>query len=573
MEPNETRATLRSAPLDWRVLSLDARTAPLLASAATLQILTLAAQIFQAVLFGRIVAQVITHAGGPGVLTGYLPGLLIASVVVALSGYLQDRLLSRIAGRIKSSLRNRLLSAAGTLGRGERSAESETAVMLLATKGLDDIETYLVRFLPAAIYSVMAPIALISFTIFENPIAGMTELATLSVIPPLMITFGKTAGARAREKWQSLQRLSAQFVESISAIGTLKGIGAIGRQELLIADASQKLERDTMSTLYLAFLSTGALEVVTTVAIALVAVGIGIRLADGSITLAPSIAILMLAPVVYLAIRGASIQFHTSADARVAIDSIFELLHQDSGSLMRKVPGASSTVRSAEGDLVVERMGIWRGDLAVVEKLDLQMSPGDSLCILGPSGSGKTALLRAFAGLEPPGKGVASFRGLDLSKLSGEELSDHISYLPQSPTFIEASLRDNILFGRRDPGSARLEEVLEMALLSDLVALLPGGLDFRIPEFGKALSAGQYQRIALARALVVPRPLLILDEPTSHLDEAVESRIWRNLTSATAASVVVFATHRLALARTAAWQLELGSGRQRRLLIGEDSHG
>lgn len=575
VEPEELRNSEMAPPFDKRILSLDSRAIRLLISAAVFQMLTVVAQVVQAVAFGSIVAAVILRNSRMPRLAGSLLVLSGASLVIVLAGFVQDLFLARTAGRIKSNLRARLMEKASRLGLRQRSGTSATSVMLLATKGLGDIETYLIRFVPAAIYAFLAPVVLIGYTTFRNPIAGITEIVTLSAVPPLMITFGRTAGSRAQEKWRSLQRLSAQFVESMVAIPTLKGIGATGRQETLIDDASKQLERDTMSTLYLAFLSTGVLELVTTVAIALVAVGIGIRLADGSIALAPSVTILILAPVVYLSVRNASMQFHTTVDARVAIDAIVSRLGQDGGSLDGRVSRdyENAGAVDSKGILTLEHLSIDRFGLTIAEDLNLELMPNMPLCIVGPSGGGKTTLLRVVAGLESAQGGAVRYRGMDLAQLPGGELADLVSFLPQNPTFFEASLRDNILVGRPDPGVQRFNDVMRDTLLDELVEILPGGLDFRISEFGQTLSGGERQRVALARALLLRRPILIMDEPTSFLDSATEAKLWANVISACEAGVLLYATHRNAIAVSAASILQIDSGRPMSHMVGGRRHG
>lgn len=562
-EPDEIRRSQLIPPLDRRLFSLDPKALLILVAAGLIQTLMLAALIVQAVVFGRIVADVVLRHGTSGTPLRQLATLGAASAVVAASGYLGERTLTLIAGRMKSLLRNRILGAAGWTGAGRSSIKSGTEAMLLSTKGLDDLENYLIHFVPSAIYAVLAPLTLVTFTTFTDPLAGLTELATIAAVPPLMITLGRTAGSRAEEKWQSLKRLSGQFIESISAIATLKGIGAISRQERLIESASLQLERDTMSTLYLAFLSTGVLEVVTTVAIALVAVGIGIRLASGSIALAPSMTVLILAPPIYLSIRNASTQFHTTTDARVALEAIFSLLGNDRGLLKRD---RSPLLESPAGEnepmaLACKNLLVKHGGLLMAEDINLEIIPGDRLLIAGPSGSGKTTLLRLLAGLEPPPGGSVRYRGRNLAQLPGEELSGILSYMPQNPTFFEATIRENILIGREDPGHERMDEILASCLLTDLVSKLPKGLEHRISELGQAISAGQLQRVALARALLTESPILILDEPTSFLDASTEAAILRNLESATSKTILLFASHRPAMARLATSTLEIGSGR------------
>ncbi|MDA8118164.1 MAG: ATP-binding cassette domain-containing protein [Actinomycetota bacterium] len=553
-EPAEILDIKPAAPFDRRLLVLDRRSMAITALSAFLQVATVVAVILQAVVFGHIVAAAV-HGSGLTAAKAALPRLALASLAIALIAFGRDRIMSQMAGRIKADLRRRILMAATDVDTGHGGLEEAAGTMLLATKGLADLETYLVGFIPAATYAVVAPLAVVAYSAFADPLSALIEVGTMAAIPPLMIVLGRTAGEKALEKWQSLQRLSAQFVESVAAIATLKGIGAERRQEDLIRSASEQLRKATMSTLYLAFISSGVLEVVTTVAIALVAVSIGIRLADGGVAFAPSVSVLVLVPVAYLAIRNASVQFHTTTDARTALDGIFSAL--DRGHEKPAARRAPAVAPASDGRLELQGVGISRNGARLVAPLSATAQPGQRLYLLGPSGSGKSTLCRALAGLELPSQGRALFAGLETGRLPGSELSRLVAYLPQEPTFFEAGIEENILVGRPDPGTERMSEVLAALDLEELVESLPGRLAYRMSEFGDALSAGERQRVALARVLIHPRPLVILDEPTSHLDFETESRIWPHVLGLLSESVLVFAAHRPRLAETATVTLQL----------------
>ncbi len=556
-EPAELLDLRPAAPFDRRLLALDPRSLRIVAWSAILQAATVAAVIVQAVYFGRIVASAVKGRTLAPSLAD-LPALVAASLAIAALSFARERLMSGIAGRIKADLRRRIIGAAADVDNGPSGYERAAHTMLLATKGLQDLEAYMVGFIPAATNAVVAPLAVITYSAFTDPLSALIEVGTMAAIPPLMIVLGRTAGEKAQEKWQSLERLSAQFVESVAAIGTIKGIGAERRQEGLISSASEQLRRATMSTLYLAFISSGVLEVVTTVAIALVAVSIGIRLADGSTAFASSVSVLILVPVAYLAVRNASVQFHTTTDARTALDWILAGLEPSiSPSAVRRAP---TTPPPHGARLQLQGVGITRDGSALIEGITAAAGAGERLYLLGPSGSGKSTLCRALAGLRLPDEGRILFGGVETGSLTGDDLSRLVAYLPQDPTFFEASLEDNILMGRENPGPERLREVLAALGLERVVASLPGGLEYRLSEFGDALSAGERQRIALARALVLPKPLIILDEPTSHLDFEAEAEIWPNILARSSDSVLVFAAHRARLAESATVTLELRNG-------------
>ena len=557
IEPEEIRDSRIGSPFDPRVLSLDKRAPVIIFLAGFFQVSALGGQILQAIALGQIVASVITKHYSVYQERHELELAVAASIIVIVSHFVQDRVLAKIAGRIKASIRIALIAKAAERGSHNLSSAQTSTAMLLATKGLGDVESYLIRFLPSAIYALVAPLVLVIYTTYLNTMAGITEIATIAAIPPLMIVLGRTAGSKADQKWRSLQLLSSHFVESISAIPTLKGIGATKQQEIQIGDATRRLERDTMSTLYLAFLSTGVLEAITTLAIALVAVEIGLRLANHAIALAPSVTVLILAPLLYLAIRSASTQFHTTTDARVAMDAIFDELAQASSSL-KPTRTNTAPITTGQDRLVVRGLAhLLAGSGG--SRLDFERSSGSSLAIVGKSGSGKTTLLRHLCGLEIPSSGSIRFNQSELCTLSSVELAKVVSYLPQSPTLFQASILENILVGRALPAKGRLAEVLAIAQLSDLLSSLPGGLQYMVSEFGQSLSAGQRQRIAIARILLKPTPILILDEPTSFLDQTTESRLWNQLRNASKDCILIFATHRSYLADSASDVLELSS--------------
>jgi ABC-type transport system involved in cytochrome bd biosynthesis fused ATPase/permease subunit len=328
-----------------------------------------------------------------------------------------------------------------------------------------------------------------------------------------------------------------------------------------IARTSEQFREETMGTLRIAFLSALALELASTMSIALIAAVIGIRLVNGSVDLAPSFAVLVLAPELYLPLRALAAQFHASADGLAAARRVFELIDL---SPAVTAPVAAH-VAPDPGSLAIRLEGIGFAHenraAPIFSGFDCEIRPGERLLVAGESGVGKTTLLSLLLRFVDPQQGRVTAGGIDLRQLDPDEWRRRIAWLPQAPRLPSGTIAEALRFASPDASEEELWSALEAAGCASLVAALPDGLETNVGEGGRRLSSGERRRIALARALVRQAPLLLLDEPTAHLDAATATQIRLALKRLERKQTIVIASHDASLHALAERTIELGEAR------------
>jgi ABC-type transport system involved in cytochrome bd biosynthesis fused ATPase/permease subunit len=369
---------------------------------------------------------------------------------------------------------------------------------------------------------------------------------TLPLIPIFGILVGRATQARTLRRFQTLSVLSAYFLDVVRGLPTLRAFGRGAAQSETIRSVSDAYRRETMGTLRIGFLSALVLELAATLSVAVIAVEIGVRLVDGGITLAPALAILVLAPEYYGPLRNAAAQFHASADGLAAAGRVLGLLDLPPAVRAPAHPAPVPDLRASA--LTLERVSLeypGRDDPALAG-VSAVVEPGERVAVAGPSGAGKTSLLALLLRLLEPTGGRILAGGVDLALLDPDEWRRSLAWLPQRPRLAAGTVRD-ALGGHDD---AALWRALELASARRIVSALPGGLDAVLGERAP-LSMGEIRRLALARALAPGRPLLLLDEPTTHLDPASADAVVRAIASLPRDTTVVFATHDPRLVETA----------------------
>ncbi|MFZ2501389.1 MAG: thiol reductant ABC exporter subunit CydD, partial [Nocardioides sp.] len=522
---------------------------------------------------------------------GWLVGILLARAVLAL---LVDMWSVQAASQVSTALRRRLLSSA-LAGRGDALAgRSVGEVSLLATRGMAALEPYFTRYLPTLVLAAVLPALTLAAITWQDWLSGLIVLLTIPMVPVFAALIGWATQARADRQWRELGMLSGHFLDVMRGLPTLVAFRRADAQAASIRAITDRYRRATMDTLRLAFASSGALELIATISVALVAVSVGLRLASGSLDFTTAMIVLLLAPEAYWPLRRVGAEFHSAAEGAAALSGAAEVLSDspvgrqiarlagETSRAKRKFPAPSGAYgaqgASRSGDAVAPpRLELTELTLSYSGRLSPVVSgltatiPGRGLtAIVGPSGAGKSTLLAALLGeLEPTAgsvrlyaadsppdappdapPGSSSPTGQDLQDLDPELWRASLAWAPQRPWLMEASIRDNLTVACGDDltsdGGATADVALLRALdevgLGDVIGALPRGLDTILGEDGGGLSAGQRARLGLARILVADRPWVFLDEPTAHLDAATEQitlRVLRRL--ATHAAVVVVA--------------------------------
>lgn len=528
-------------PIDPRLFRYARATRGFLVAVVGMGVLGAALVIAQAML----IAEIVVGAFEDGLSAGALGTPLLLLVVVAagrgLVGWLTELAAHRASAAVKSELRERLLERATALGPGWLDGQRTGSLVALATRGVDALDGYFSRYLPQLGLAVVVPVAVLARIVTEEWVSAAIIVGTLPLIPLFMVLIGWATQSRMDRQWMVLSRLSGHFLDVVAGLPTLKVFGRAKAQAESIRRITDDYRRATMRTLRIAFISSFALELLATLSVALVAVTIGMRLVYGEMDLYTGLLILILAPEAYLPLRQVGAQYHAAAEGLGAAEDIFSVLETP-------VP-AAGTGEVPTGDLAFEDVTVrYPGRSAdAVRDVSFTVAPGETVALVGPSGSGKSTLLNALLGFVRPTGGRVRIGGADLAGLDLAQWHDRVAWVPQRPRLYAGTITENVRLARPDADDDAVRRALRDAGALEFVDALPDGARTVLGEDGTGLSAGQRQRLALARAFLADRPVLLLDEPTAALDGATEAGVVAAVRRLAAGRTVLLVVHRPAL--------------------------
>lgn len=545
------------AALDRRLIQEAPSLKRFLVAACVLAALSAALVIVWAELIGRIVTRVFLGNADLASITGLLAALIGVAALRAALGWLLETGGQATSRRVRRNLRRRAIEQvfrARPAGLGDlRTGEVATTV----TSGLDALGPYFAQFLPQLVLAGVVTPAILAWVAFRDPISALIMAITLPIIPLFGILIGKAAEQRTIRRLRALSLMSSHFLDVVRGLATLRAYRRGQAQVQTIAQTSEQFREETMGTLRIAFLSALVLELAATMSIALVAAVIGIRLVNGDVELAPSFTVLVLAPELYLPLRALTAQFHASAYGLAATRRVFELIDLAPAVATSAAAFVAPDPRLATIRLEKVGFGYESRGAPVFTGFDCEIKSGERLLLSGESGAGKTTLLALLLRFADPQQGRISIGGVDLRELDPDEWRRRIAWLPQDPRLPAGSIAEALRFAAPGASSERLWAALEAAGCAALVNALPDGLETRVGEGGRRLSSGERRRIALARALVREAPLLVLDEPTAHLDASTAVQIRLALERLTRGQTIVIASHDASLLSLAERQIKL----------------
>jgi ATP-binding cassette, subfamily C, bacterial CydD len=534
-------------PFDPRLTRCARSARGLLALTVTLGVVATALIIAQAGVLARLLAGAATGTGQA--LAGALTALLAVVAARAIVAYLGESAALRSAVVVKSQLRRQLTGHAVRLGPGWLAGQRPGELTTLATKGLDSLDTYFARYLPQVVLAVLVPLAVVARIAAADWISAVVIGVTLPLVPVFAVLVGLHTRARTQRQWQLLARLGGHFLDVVEGLPTLKVLGQGKRQAEVITRVTDEHRRVTMATLRQAFLSALVLDLAATLATALVAVEIGLRLLGGHIGYQQAMLILLLTPEVYLPLRAVGTLYHASMEGAAAGGRALEILAV-APERLRAAGGPREMGLPTVPDL--RRAEVTLTDVTVsypgrrepaLDRVSLRLEPGARIVLTGPSGAGKSTLLAVLLGFAEPVSGSVRAGGSEVSALDLRHWREQIAWVPQHPSMFAGTVRDNITLGRPEAAPDQVAAAAALAGADAFIAELPGGYETQLGERGFRLSAGQRQRIALARAFLRGAPLLLLDEPTAHLDVGSAAVLRTCVTTAMATSTVLVVSH------------------------------
>lgn len=470
----------------------------------------------------------------------FLLAFLVRHAVTAV----RQKIVYQYAAQTGADLRKRFLEQLFRLGPRFAKKEGTGRMVTLAMEGISQFRRYLELFLPKMVSMAIVPAAVVIYVFFQDKTSALILILALPILIVFMILLGLVAQKKADRQWKSYQTLSNHFVDSLRGLETLRFLGLSKSHSKNIFHVSERYRKATMSTLRVAFLSSFALDFFTMLSVATVAVFLGLRLIDGHILLGPALTALILAPEYFLPVREVGNDYHATLNGQEAGKTIQAILAQP--GFKEEKPLELDTWTDGD-ELQLTRLNVHES----MSEFNLSFKGKKKIGIIGESGAGKSTLIDVLGGFLEPASGEIKVNGESRSHLQSDSWQKQLLYIPQHPYIFDDTLLNNIRFYHPDASHEETARAAASAGLSDLIRNLPGGLDGRIGEGGRALSGGQAQRVALARAFLGNRPILLLDEPTAHLDIETEYEIKETMKDLFENKLVFLATHRLH------WMLEM----------------
>lgn len=487
---------------------------------------------------GALFTQVI------GALTLFSCAFIITRLVV--NG--REAFIESYAKRCAKELRTQLLQAVFRTGAPVVQAFGTGSTAAMVLEGVDKTKNYLELVLPKLVSLLVLPLVLALVILGADWVSGIIVIILLPAMILLMNLIGRTTADRSRQQHATFKMMSNHFIDSVRGIKTINAFATSKGYADRVFAVSERFREATVRMLRMATLSGAVLDLFATLAIAAVSIMLGLRLIDGSLTLAPALFVLILAPEFFRPIREFASDYHASLDGVNSLSSIDEMIA--SASVAPSVQELPAWSREAE--LTLEGISRTYDDRAALRDISYTFAGTHRIGIIGTSGSGKSTLLRLLAGFDDPTQGsfelssAAGAASLQLPTLRNASWQQQIAYIPQDPYLFHATLRENLTFYNPAASDQKIAEAIDALGLRELVEQLPEGLDTLIGEGGRGLSGGQAQRVALARVMLDEgRKIVLFDEPTAHLDIETEYELKEPMLKVMEGKLVIFATHRL----------------------------
>lgn len=509
--------------------------------------------ILQAWFLSRIVNDVFLDKVTLDKLSEPLLFLLACTIGKSLFVFISEYSSSRLSIRIRQALRSQVLEKLSRLGPSYSQSERTGELAMTSIDGIESIDSYFSQYLPQLIFASSIPLTVLFFVFPIDSLSGVVFLLTAPLVPFFMIMIGKYGESLTQKQYSSLSIISAHFFDVLQGITTLKVFGQSKKQVGVIEEISEQYRAITMKVLRVTFLSSFALELLTTLSTAIIAVEIGFRLIYGYMEFQPAFFILILAPEFYFPLRQLGLKFHAGMTGITAAARVFEIM--DEPELEKTVAVSdqpqvdlSTLDRIAFTNVNFEYPG--RSAFGLIN-INLEIKAGALTALVGKTGAGKSTIINMLLRFSQPQSGEILWDGLNIENIPLETYRSQIAWVPQNPFLFFDSIKNNLLVANPNASEDEIRQACAKASILEFIDALPQGFDTKIGERGSRLSGGQAQRIALARGFLKNAPIVIFDEPTANLDPKLENDLIRSLQELAKGKTVLVIAHRLKTVLTA----------------------
>lgn len=484
--------------------------------------------VLQSLVLSKTINQVFLQKQTLEAVVPLLRIFLLIILVRVIFTILNETFAGWVASKIKSNLRGQLMQKINRLGPAYLRTQRSGELVTTALQGLDALDAYFSQYLPQVLLSAMLPLTILAVVFPLDLLTGGVFLVTAPLIPYFMALVGRSSEAQTKKQWTALSRMGADFLDTLQGLTTLKTLGRSQDHASHLEAVSDRYRIATMNVLRITFLSALVLELLATISTAVVAVEIGLRLLYGKIIFEQAFFILLIAPEFYLPMRNLGMRYHAGMTGVTAAGHIFALLDLPEASgvevfnQLTEPPDLSQPYQ-----LQLEGVGFQYENRSAhsLQGVTQIFSSGKQYALIGRSGAGKSTLMQLLMRYLLPTEGRILLNGQDIQSWSVEAWRSQIAWVPQKPMLFNTSLLENIRLQDQSISEEQVWQAVRLVALEPLVLQLPKRLHTPLGEWGSRLSGGEGQRVALARAFVKNAPLVLMDEPTAHLDPELEASL------------------------------------------------
>jgi ATP-binding cassette subfamily C protein CydD len=495
--------------------------------------------MLQAWAFAQIVSRVFLHSQPPAAVLDWFGLALVGVAGRAAAAYAGTISAARVATRVKADLRRRVLCHLNALGPAYLHTERSGELVTTLAEGVEKLDSYFREYLPAVLSAALIPLCIILVVLPLDLLTFFVMLFTAPLIPLFMVLIGTAAGELARRQHSRMSLLGAHFMDVMRGLTTLRLLNRSRHQITTIRSITESFRTATMNVLRVAFLSALSLELLATLSVAIVAVEIGVRLLYGGLLFEHALFLLVIAPEFYLPLRTLGARFHSGTEGAAAAERLYEVLDTPT-------PAPSAQPVPAWQTITFDAVHFaYTLDRPALRGVSLVVRRGQHVAFVGESGSGKSTLAALLLRFIAPTQGQIQLDGVPLQAVDVDAWRSQIAWVSQRPYLFNATIAENIRLGRPNATDEEVRAAAQAANAHDFIMQLPQGYDTPIGERGALLSGGQAQRIAIARAFLKDAPLLLLDEPTAHLDAQSEAQVVEALRRLMHGRTVISIAHRV----------------------------